>query len=230
MSYEFASLIAVTLFVSIHLFSGKLSHLTLDFQSKFLSTAGGVAIAYVFIDLLPKLCKSDLTVRQNLYHLFPYFERHVFIMALFGFLLFYTVDRRQDGEKTYWLSLLSYALFNFLIGYAIVDKNDPEVKPLVLFTIAMGLHYFVNDYTLTRDNPQYSKNGRWILVSFLFLGWVIGLFSQLSTVAIALVTAFIGGGVIMNVIRHELPKENPNNNKAFLFSAFAYMIILLFIG
>lgn len=230
MSYELASLISVTLFALIHLFSGRLSRFNLDFQSKFLSTAGGVAIAYVFIDLLPKLCKNDLMVRQSLHALFPYFERHVFIMALFGFLLFYLVDRRQNEAKTYWLSISSYALFNFLIGYAIVDKNDPEVKPLVLFTIAMGLHYFVNDFTLTRDHAQYRKSGRWILVACLLLGWIIGLFSQLPTVAIALVTAFIGGGVIMNVIRHELPKENPNNNKAFLFSALAYMLILLFIG
>ena len=116
-----------------------------------------------------------------------------------------------------------------MIGYAIVDKNNPEVRPLVLFTIAMGLHYFVNDYTLSED-AHYQKSGRWIVIMSLFFGWLAGLFTNLPAFGIALVSAFIGGGVIMNVIRHELPKDHPKNNQAFLFSAFFYTLILLFIG
>lgn len=221
MSYEFWATLSVIVFILIHLFSQRF-----NYQPKFLSFAGGVAIAYVFIDLIPKLCKSDHLVTQS----FPFFERHVFVLALAGFLLFYCVDRGQNTTRSNWLSLLSYGLFNFLVGYAIVDKNDPEVKPLVLFTIAMGLHYIVNDYTLTRDNPLYRSSGRWVLIVFLVAGWALGLLTQLPPVAIALVAAFIGGGVIMNVIRHELPKENPNNDKAFLISTVLYTLILLFIG
>ena len=84
------------------------------------------------------------------YLTFPYFERHVYIMALIGFLLFFVVDRAQKPIPTrgaFWFSLFSYSLFNFLIGYSVADKNNPEVQPLTLFTVAIALHYFTNDYS-----------------------------------------------------------------------------------
>ena len=64
----------------------------------------------------------------------------------------------------------------------------------------------------------------------MFLGWLIGQWVILSATAVALVSAFIGGGVIMNVTRHELPKDNPNSLGAFLMSAAIYTGILLGIG
>src|SRR5207245_1634584 len=127
------------------------------------------------------------------FEIFPYFERHVYIMALIGFLLFFVVDKSQiliQNQSTFfWFSLSSYALFNFLVGNAVVDKDNPEVQPLVLFTIAMALHYFVNDYSLSKKHGDaYEGFGKWFLVASLFLGWTIGLFLKLSATSIALVS------------------------------------------
>jgi hypothetical protein len=47
--------IALTLFALVHLLAQKLRILPEKMQGKILSTGGGVAIAYVFVDLLPKL-------------------------------------------------------------------------------------------------------------------------------------------------------------------------------
>lgn len=234
MPYPFLSFLTVLIFALIHFFAFKIRKLRFGTHSKFLSAGGGIAISYVFIDLLPKISESDLIITQALSGVIPYFERHAYIMALLGFLLFFTVDRAQKavpGKKAFWLSLFSYALFNFLIGYAVADKDNPEVKPLLLFGIAMGLHYFTNDYTLSEVyEDDYEHFGKWLLVSFLFLGWLLGLWITLSPTAVALISAFIGGGVIMNVIRHELPQDKPNNLRTFLFAAFLYTIILLTIG
>jgi hypothetical protein len=235
MSYAVMSFISVLTFASVHIWATKLRDLEFTFHSRFLSTGGGVAIAYVFIDLLPKLSKSDEAVKKAIWESFPYFERHVYIMALLGFLLFFTVDRSkkiiQNQSGYFWLSLCSYALFNFLVGYAVVDKNNPEVQPLLLFTFAMALHYFMNDYSLNEAHGEtYSRFGKWVLVTSLFLGWFIGDWINLSETAVALVSAFIGGGVIMNVTRHELPTENPNSLGAFLSAAILYTIVLLAIG
>jgi hypothetical protein len=209
----------------------KVRNLGILSQGRFLSFGGGVAIAYVFIDLLPKLGKSNILVQRVLLGVFPYFERHVFVMALLGFLLFFFVDRSSSEvlkEKKCTLSICSYALFNFLVGYAVVNKDNPEVQPLVLFTIAIALHYFTNDYSLCEVYGEtYRKEGRWVLIASLFLGWFTGLTMHLSETAVALVSAFIGGGVIMNVTRHELPEENPNSVGAFLFAALIYAGVLL---
>lgn len=233
MPYPLLSLVSVIIFALVHLWAQKTEHLDKKVRGNFLSFGGGVAISYVFIDILPKLSKSDQLVKQALAGVFPYFERHVYIMALLGFLLFFTVNRVQskNGGRSFWLSFASYALFNFLIGYAVVDKDNPEVRPLILFTIALALHYFTNDFALNHEHrKEYQHFGKWILIGSLFLGWALGAFVTLSPTAIALVSAFIAGGVIMNVTRHELPTRNPNSLSAFLIAALIYTSILLFVG
>lgn len=234
MPYPAIALISVTIFALVHLCAGQMRLLSLPFQSRFLSAGGGVAIAYVFVDLLPKLGASDAIVKDWAMGVFPYFERHVYVMALAGFLLFFIVDRLPSYVKsgrTLWLSIASYALFNFLVGYSVVDKDDPEVQPLALFTFAMALHYFTNDYALSKAHGQeYGHLGKWILVFSLYAGWFVGIYYVLHPVAIALLSAFIGGGVIMNVTRHELPEGNPNSLGAFLVACLLYTAVLLSLG
>ena len=231
MSYETWTFIAVLLFAFVHLLAPKALLLSRTHQGRFLSLGGGVAISYVFIDLIPKLGKSNELVQRALAGFFPYIERHVFVLALIGFLLFFTLERKHPVKKIsrkFWLSITSYAIFNFLIGYSVVDKNNPEVQPLALFTIAMGLHYFTNDYALSDAyGDTYKRKGKWILITALFLGWIVGFITQLSKTSVALMGAFISGGVIMNVTRHELPSEKPNNVRSFLLSAITYTILLL---
>jgi hypothetical protein len=234
MSYSFFAFLSVTIFAFVHLWAQKTQGLDKVSHGRFLSAGGGIALAYVFVDLLPKLCINDQIVREAFAGFFPYFERHVYVMALIGFLLFFFVDRSHTvlGKKaSFWLSLSSYALFNFFVGYAVVDKDDPEVQPLALFTLAIGLHYFTNDYNLSSEHgKEYKKREKWILIASLYLGWIAGLMISLPPAAIALMSAFIGGGVIMNVTRHELPKENPHSLGAFVLAAFIYTAILLSIG
>lgn len=225
------SFIAVVLFASVHLFATRAKKLCWSLQRRFFSFGGGVAISYVFINLLPKLGKNNLFVQKTLEGVFPYFERHVFVMALLGFLLFYSLDRAPAAarkKRKFWISIASYALFNFLVGYAISDENDPEVQPVALFTFAMALHYFTNDYSLSDSyGKEYTKKGKWVLILSLFIGWFVGLATDLPDVAVALVSAFIGGGVIMNVIRHELPKQKPNSLSTFLLATAGYTALLL---
>jgi len=232
MSDSIFSFFAVLLFVLVHLFAGKTRNLGASLHSKFLSFCGGVAIAYVFIDFLPKLSESDLLIKQAGF--FPFVEKHAYITALAGFLLFFSVDKASNivSERRYfWLSLCSYALFNFLVGYDVADKDNPDVRPLALFCFAMALHYFTNDYSLSENHgKEYTKTGRWILIVSLLIGWCVGIWAELSQTAVALVSAFIGGGVIMNVTRHELPKDNPNSLSAFIYSAVLYTVVLLLIG
>jgi hypothetical protein len=235
MRFSIFSFMSVTLFALVHLFADKVRRWDLTGQKQFLSVGSGVAIAYVFLDLLPKLSKNDAVIRNYLREIFPYFERHVYLVALFGFLLFFIVDRSQkflNRQSTYfYLSLSSYALFNFLVGYAVVDKRNPEIQPLLLFTFAIALHYFMNDHSLTEAHgKKYQDLGRWILIACLYLGWLAGFWLQLAPSAVAIVSAFIGGGVIMNVTRHELPNETSYSLITFLIATAVYAMILLFIG
>ena len=232
--YPFQSLIAVILFSLVHLFANKARRFDSVFRGRFLSMGSGLAIAYVFVDILPKLSKHAPLVTEAVRRFFPYFERHVYVIALLGFLLFFLLDRSKiycPAGNFFYLSISSYALLNLLIGYAVADIDNPEVRPLVLFTIAIALHYFVNDFSLTESlGTQYDHSAKWILITCLVAGWLVGEWFKLSAAAVALVSAFIGGGIIMNVTRHELSKEHLHSLPTFLLGALGYTVILLMIG
>ena len=229
MPYYFIAFLSILTLASIHFFASKMEFVDKILHGRFLSVGGGIAIAYVFVDLLPNLSENDKVIHDWLSGFFPYFERHVYVLALSGFLFFFIMDRSKYlvwKETSFWLSLGSYALFNFFIGYAIAYKDDPSIQPLGLFTFAMALHYFTNDYTLIKEDMlKYEGCGKWVLIGFLIFGWAAGNWVIISDAAIALVNAFIAGGVIMNVTRHELPADNPNSTETFLLGSVFYTII-----
>ncbi|CDZ81525.1 hypothetical protein BN1013_02061 [Candidatus Rubidus massiliensis] len=232
----FYSFFVVLFFASIHWNADIIHKFDQKFKSILFSVGGGFSIAYVFLDLLPKLPAKNVKVTETTWTLIPYLERHVYIMALIGFVTFFAIDRSkallQNRKNIYYtMNLLTYALFNFLIGYAVVDVENDEVQPLLLFTFAIGLHYLANDYMLTEEHgEEYRKVGKWILIASLVCGWSLGLFIQISETPVALISAYIGGGVIMNVTRHELSSDNPHNLTAFLVATFIYAFILLNLG
>ncbi len=231
MEFSLSSFLAILVFSSVHYASSRVGLLHHVSKAKFLSFGGGVAIAYVFVDLLPKLGKNDTYIQSVLRNSIPYIEHHVFILALLGFLLFFSLDRTPETwqkKLKFNISISSYALFNYFVGYAVADPYDPEVQPLVLFTLAISLHYCTNDFSLNETyGDMYRKTGKNILLISLLLGYVTGLFFDLPQTSVALLGAFIGGGVIINVIRHELPKEKPNRFSTFLLGAFLYTALLL---
>lgn len=232
---SFACLIAL---ISIHLSAFHADRIPHEWQRKLLSAAGGVSIAYVFIDLLPKFCSGASTVEKAFQGvvLFPYLERHVYILALLGLLFSYTMQRvsddpRQTREKAFWTQISSYSFYNFMIGYSLANENNPDIQPIALFALAMGLHYFINDYNLRETNRElYMQGGRWIVSLCLILGWFLGFFFQIPEAALALVLSFLSGAIMMNVFRHEIPEDNPTNYSSFVWGAVAYAALLLSVG
>ena len=92
----------------------------------------------------------------------------------------------------------------------------------------MALHFIVNDYGLKElHHDTYRKVGRWVLVVAIVAGWAVGYVVEISEAAVALVVAFIGGGVILNVLKEELPEERKSRYWAFLLGAVLYAILLL---
>jgi hypothetical protein len=92
----------------------------------------------------------------------------------------------------------------------------------------MGLHFVVNDFGLRENHKHaYQKLGRWILAAAIIFGWAIGLKSELSPAAIALLFAFLAGGIILNVLKEELPEERQSRFWAFALGAGIYTVLLL---
>lgn len=213
------TLAAVIFLCIVHLSMGFFSRFN---QARILSFGGGVAIAFIFVDLLPKLCLNDQIVVNA--GILPFLERHVYILALTGFLVSYMVEKKRSES----FSFLSYLIFNFMIGYAIADKNDPDVRPLVLFSVAIGLHTFTTDFAMREKHPKKYQNWiRWAAVFSLLAGWTLNLWISLPETAVALMAAYIAGGVILNVTKHELPSDKPNDPGSFLTGTVVYTLLIL---
>lgn len=201
----------------------------IEIKIKFISFSAGVSVSYVFLDLLPKLSRGQIawmTANPNL----PFLEKHVYFLALLGMLFFYGMEdfAFRKKEKAFWVSVSAYLLFNLLIGYALSNPSNPEIKPLILFTIAIALHIWIKDRMLCIKDLQKFKIVRFFLAGALLLGWLIGRVIQISPEALALVIAFIGGGMMINVFRYELPRLG--RFFPFMTGSLIYAFFLLFLG
>ena len=116
--------------------------------------------------------------------------------------------------------LVGKAVYNALIGYLFLHRLATGLEDLLLFFVAMALHFVVNDHGLREHHKDaYLRKGRWILAAAVVLGWVVGLLTEIPEVAIAVLTAFLAGGVIMNVLKEELPEERERRFWAFALGA-----------
>ena len=227
----------------VHLFSGRMLFLDVSPRSRWLSAAGGVSVAYVFVHLLPDLAEEQETLREAVGESFTFLEYHVYLVALVGLVAFYGLERAAKtsrrrrrnargedaaGAGVFWLHVCSFALYNALIGYLMLHREDTGLGGLILFAFAMGVHFVVNDFGLREDHKgAYDRAGRWVLAAAVFAGWVVGLVSEISEAALAVLFAFLAGGVVMNVLKEELPEERESRFWAFVLGAGLYAAVLL---
>jgi len=237
-----SALFAVSLAI-VHLYAGKLRFLDAAPRSRWLSLAGGVSVAYVFVHLLPDLSEHQEVIQELEGSTLVFLEHHVYLMALLGLAVFYGLERvvkasrqrrRQAGESdapsgdVFWLHITSFAIYNALIGYLLLHREEPDTQSLFLFFVAMALHFLVNDFGLRQDHKDsYDRRGRWILAAAIIVGWVIGSGTKIPEAAIALLFSFLAGGIILNVLKEELPEERESRFWAFALGAGAYTVLLI---
>jgi hypothetical protein len=234
---------AVAVLAAIHIASNRLTFLDVIPRSRWLSLAGGVSVAYVFLRLLPELVAGQAVVDRYVPPFFLLLEKHVYVLALLGLLSFYGLERvvrvnqaepgPKYGESTttrgvYQLHIASFALYNILIGYLVVHREMTGLLGLALFTTAMGFHFLVTDYGLKKDHrAEFGRTGRWVLVAALVLGWAAGVLTEVSEVLVVVLSSLLAGGVILNVLKEELPTERQSRLVPFFAGATVYALVLL---
>lgn len=92
------SLVFVIGFVIIHLTSKQMKFLKVEPRSKFLSVAGGVSVAYVFMHLLPELKEYQEEFDETFQGL-QFLESHIYIIALLGLSFFMVWNSLQKSRK-----------------------------------------------------------------------------------------------------------------------------------
>jgi hypothetical protein len=228
----------------VHLFAGQLRFLATLPRSRWLSLASGVSVAYVFVHILPELNAAQQDIPANLINGMTFLEHHVYLVAMLGLIAFYGLERsarisqyrnrqRGKGESTdagvFWIHIASFAGYNALIGYLLVHREESGLFNLLLFFVAMAMHFIVNDFGLRENHKKpYDRIGRWILAGAVMIGWTIGISTRIHQAALAVLFAFLAGGIVLNVLKEELPEERESRFFSFALGAVSYTILLLF--
>ncbi len=233
---------AALLLAFIHIFANKIKVLKRTPRSRWLSLGSGVSVAYIFVHVLPDLSVAQKEFQDQM-QVLALLEHHVYLLALVGMLAFYgleraaKVSRQQSLEEggddatqpgVFWLHMASFSVYNALIGYLLVHREEPGLWSLIVYVIAMALHFLVNDYSLSEDHKHsYQHIGRWVLSAAIILGWVVGTHSDISKAATATLFAFLSGSIILNVLKEELPQARESRFWTFALGAIGYSSLLM---
>jgi zinc transporter ZupT len=237
------SFVAVIVLALVHILGARLTFLEAIPRSYWLSIAGGTAVAYVFVHILPDLSQGQESVEESGILGLDFLERHVYFVALFGLALFYGLERwvqtakrrtiksPEPDDGVFWVHMGMFAVYNALIGYLVLHRDMPGYSGLSAFSIAMAFHFLTNDHSLREHYEHvYHDRGRWLLAGAVLTGWLAGLLADVGDAVVAVLYAFIAGGVILNVLKEELPAERESRFWPFAAGAIGYAAVLLVAG
>ena len=225
-------------FAAIHVFIGRLRWLDTMPRNRGLSFAGGVAVTYVFLHILPEIATHQREFADEIGLTGMAVERWIYALALLGLVVFYGVERRvkvsraqmakagqgnRTGNRELWIHIGSFAVFNFLIGYLLVHREEPGLLSLSAYSVAMALHFVTADFGMRQDHAAaYDGIGRWVLAVSVIVGWLVGQLIALPPLAVGGLFSFLAGGVVLNVLKEELPEERQSRFTPFLLGVAIY--------
>lgn len=223
---NFLTLLISIILGSIHLFSTSLHHWIFRSPQIATSFSGGLAIAYVFIHLLPELETSDLTLGQTPTH----------FITLLGFLLFYGLQRLawkssrelniQHSSLLFGIRLGFASLYNFLLIYTIPQQFKENILWSMVYLIALGLHLLSNDHGLSEQHTVlFHQWGRYALVGAIATGLFVDLTHSATHEPIIsdFLTALLSGFVLFNIFAEELPKHQETKYRWFILGVMVYL-------
>ncbi len=211
---------------------------------RIVSFSVGMAVAYVFVHLLPELAAATTEfVELDAARELPFPHLRIYGAALLGFMIFYglvnmvrwtrlTGAKAEEREETVRLKILtaSYALYVFVVCYAMAHEMQAGGGQLALYALAMGLHFVGFAYSLRRDSSKiYAQWGRHLLAAAALLGWAGALLLPLPESYAYTLLGFVAGVLIMDTVTSELAGQAEGRFFAFLTGGVAYTLILLFV-
>jgi hypothetical protein len=207
-----------------------------------ISAAAGVSVAYVFIDVLPELAGYNVLLAKAGGVASFYAEQRIYLLVLASFVVMYGLQhivlaargRRREslarGERDaiYWLHLVGYAAYSALIGYLLLERAEHGTESIVLYTLAMGIHFLIVNHALAEEHGAvYRRHGHLWLAAGVLAGWAAAALLPLDEVTFARLFALLVGGVVITSLRSELPDERTGRFWPFCLGALAFAALLI---
>lgn len=233
------TLVAIA-FAAIFIAGGK-SVLDTRVREWWAPAAGGVAVAYVFVHLLPELAESQRLFNEAGRRL-PFTTVHVYVFALAGFLFFYGMDawaaadegadagsaKGTGKRRGYHIRLVAYAAYAGFVSYLLFRGPGHELRSLLLYAFAMAMHFMGMNHELRESlGDAYVRGGKWVLAGAVLVGWVFGILSPVPRPFMAAALGFLAGAVVINSTVGELPDGSGGRLWRFCLGAVGYALVLL---
>ncbi len=235
-------LIAIALAASLavaHLTASKVAAWPQKTQDSLASVGGGVAIAYVFVHLMPELATGGKELSDANVVPFaptPVAEATLFLVALIGLVIYFALDVRSDEgrlstKRAFRIHLVSFAVISGLYAYTMPSLVSTGWDYAVLLTSVVFAHTLLADRALARAHPhQFNYETRWVGIVAIVLGLAAAYFlPPASDVALAIATAFLGGSLLMTTFREELPAASRARLPWFLLGTAVMTGLLIFV-
>jgi hypothetical protein len=208
-----------------------------------ISAAAGVSVAYVFVDVLPELAARNRSIVEAAGSVTPLFaEQRVYLLALASFVVLYGLEhivlaaRGKRGHEaaeaardaSYWLHVGGYAAYSALIGYLLVERAERGHAALIVYALAMAVHFLVVNHALAEAHEEaYRRGGHLWLAASVLAGWAVGAMLPLSEATLARLFAVLAGGIVITSLRAELPDEREGRFWPFVLGAAVFAALLL---
>ncbi|HEY8427567.1 MAG TPA: hypothetical protein VIL20_04300 [Sandaracinaceae bacterium] len=186
-------------------------------------------MSYSLLRLLPELAEYQAEWTAHGARI-SWLEDQIWLAALVGLLASYAVDplaRRLRGPRLARRLHVGWAaIYDALIGYTVASVDSGV--GLALAVLALATHLWFQGAGMAREDARsFRRVGAPVLAAAVLAGWAAGAFASLSSLVLAAVTAFIGGGILLSALREELPAESDSRLGAFLAGALGYSALLL---
>ncbi len=244
------SLLAAIVFALINLYTLRLLHYVENHKRRVLSFFGGVAAAYVLLDLLPCLEQAGIYLTQiaGASQLVAVYEDAIFLVVFVGFLIFFVLEdlakrsriknqavSRQNYDQTvanknvFIVAFINYGFLNLVLSYLLFFEFQVGITGGLLFTFAVALHLFILNDSMVEHYKHYQTSiGRYVGALLPLAGWTVSILFPEHLAEVYILLALISGTILYTSIKNEIPSETRKQSLAmFLVGSAFYAVLLL---
>ncbi|TWT05292.1 hypothetical protein FQV26_12675 [Planococcus sp. CPCC 101016] len=239
----YLSLAFIIGFMLIHIFTNYIKFLDRKRKNRLMSFVSGGSIAYVFLHLVPELTHyQEVAEEAQLTGWLESLDFVTYLATLIGIAFFYGISQLNDksqqrnekendltrpSKPVFALEIVSFSLYNMLIGYLLIDLSGDNLADYFIYFIVFSFHFIANNRVLHLTHEDlYTNIGRWVLAAAVLAGWLLYNFTETSELNIAFFSAFLTGGVILNILNDELPVEKNSSYPSFVAGLVMITVLL----
>lgn len=230
------AILAALLLAFAHLLGPVIRNGLASHSAKVISFGGGLAVAYVFLNLIPEIDEAH-----------EYLGDAAFIIILFSFLTFYAVEVRflsptgkqtsdpgvdqqlQRGKRrSFWLHISLGWIYTWMMIFALPGDVSGDLFLTIVSSLAIGLHLIYKGYVLDTDQKElFESTGRYILAVAPIAGWLVHVLIDPSEVTFDIFIAVLAGYLMQSVFRAELPSYDQTRFRWMVAGAVVLLILFL---